>query len=242
MSVDVSSVDIRSMLGPRDVAAHSNPAGIGKCDALRLSEFRVVIPAHQILQSQVKRSIDVVLTVCVLLLLSPLLVLVAVGIKLSSRGPVFFTQERVGLGNRRFRMLKFRSMRADVSTEAQPKGVFIKEKNDPRVTLMGRIIRKTSIDELPQLINVLRGEMSLVGPRPLLADHLLVLNVHDEQLRARMRPGLTGLWQLRDREHASSALSMVNHDLEYIEQFSLWMDFKILLSTVPAVLSCRGAK
>ena len=221
----------------------NNTAGtLGDCAPAALQEFDVVVTGRRRFHEQIKRIFDIILSTTLLILFSPFLVLAAVAIKLTSPGPVFFSQIRAGLGNKRFRMLKLRSMRSAEVVEPKPGDVFIKVENDPRLTLVGRIIRKTSIDELPQLINVFFGEMSLIGPRPLIPAHLLVLEPTDEQFRARMKPGLTGLWQLRDREHASSALSMISHDREYIEQFSLWLDLKILLKTIPAVLSCRGAK
>ena len=189
-----------------------------------------------------KRALDIVFSVTLLTLLSPLMLLAAIAVKLTSPGPVFFSQERAGQGKSRFRMLKFRSMRvAATSAEMEPNGILVKSANHPRMTLVGRIIRKTSIDELPQLFNVLFGEMSLVGPRPLIPDMLTVLTPVEQETRARMRPGLTGLWQLRDRVNSSSAVPMIGHDIEYVENFSVWLDLKILLRTIPAVLSCRGA-
>jgi lipopolysaccharide/colanic/teichoic acid biosynthesis glycosyltransferase len=140
-------------------------------------------------------------------------------------------------------MLKFRSMRraAPGEIEMQSAGVLLKSANHPRITFVGRILRKTSIDELPQLFNVLLGDMSLVGPRPLIPALLSGLSPREQELRSQVRPGITGLFQLRDRVHGETALTMIGHDLEYVENFSLWLDFMILARTIPAVLTGRGA-
>lgn len=191
-------------------------------------------PAHL----AAKRLFDFVGAAFGLLLLSPLLIAVAVIIKLTSAGPVFFRQERTGLGNRPFQILKFRSMytdRCDLSGVAQTIA------DDPRVTPIGRIIRKTNIDELPQLINVLWGDMSLVGPRPHVPG-MLAAGVRYEELvigyerRHAMRPGITGLAQANGLRGPTSevepSVMRVVRDIEYIRNFSVWLDIRILFRTV----------
>jgi lipopolysaccharide/colanic/teichoic acid biosynthesis glycosyltransferase len=191
-------------------------------------------PAHL----AAKRLIDIVGAAFGLLLLSPLLIAVAAIIKLTSAGPVFFRQERTGLDNKPFQILKFRSMytdRCDLSGVAQTVA------DDPRVTPIGRIIRKTNIDELPQLINVLWGDMSLVGPRPHVPG-MLAAGVRYEELvlgyerRHAMRPGITGLAQANGLRGPTSevepSVMRVVRDIEYIRDFSVWLDIRILLRTV----------
>ncbi len=201
----------------------------------------------------VKRAIDIVLSATGLVVISPLLAFTALAVKLDSRGPVLFSQTRPGLYGRVFRIHKFRSMRADADgsmhREAQRKlilegaateltrdgrPIFGKVPNDPRVTRVGRFIRRTSIDELPQLFNVLKGEMSLVGPRPSV---LYELEDYSERHRARLncRPGITGLWQVSGRSRLSFE-QMVDLDLKYISSWSIWLDIKILIRTIPVVL------
>ncbi|WP_343057436.1 sugar transferase [Chthonobacter rhizosphaerae] len=189
-------------------------------------------------QHGVKRAMDFTLALAALIALAPLLLTVALIIKLSSRGPVFFKQYRVGLGNVEFEIYKFRSMytdRCDVSGVAQT------TENDPRVTPIGRFIRRTSIDELPQLLNVLKGDMSLVGPRPHVAGMLAGGVPYEElvpnyPLRHAMRPGLTGLAQVNGYRgpttDANKARLRVEHDLEYIRHFSVALDMRIILRTV----------
>jgi exopolysaccharide biosynthesis polyprenyl glycosylphosphotransferase len=195
----------------------------------------------------IKRGIDIVGSIVGLILLSPLMLLVAAAIKLTSRGPVFYVQNRCGYGKRPLRMLKFRSMLADADKQQhryehinEATGPVFKIRNDPRVTPIGRILRKTSIDELPQLWNVLRGDMSLVGPRPLPWRDVERITRPADMRRFSMRPGLTCLWQVEGR----STLGFdrwVELDLQYIDNWSLTLDFLILLRTLPAVVSGRGA-
>jgi lipopolysaccharide/colanic/teichoic acid biosynthesis glycosyltransferase len=198
-------------------------------------------------QATVKRLFDLVIALLLLTLFLPLFIVVALAIKLSSPGPILFRQEREGLGGKLFRMFKFRSMRTGSPTRLDeqqaalaPRGMLVKMRRDPRVTPVGRWLRATSIDELPQLWNVLRGDMSLVGPRPLIP---FMLEAHPgfRRVRARVRPGITGLWQLRERSNNTSAAVMMPHDLEYVARFGLKQDLSILLQTIPAVLSGRGA-
>jgi exopolysaccharide biosynthesis polyprenyl glycosylphosphotransferase len=189
---------------------------------------------------------DLVLVGVGILAFAPVLCLIALAIKLDSPGPVFYRQRRVGKDGRFFRMLKFRSMVPDAErrldtlrhhTEAT--GPLFKIREDPRVTRVGKVLRRWSLDELPQLLNVLRGEMSLVGPRPPLPSE--VEAYEDWQLgRLRAVPGLTGLWQVSGRSEVPFH-DMVRLDLHYIRNWSLGLDFEILLRTIPAVLTNRGA-
>jgi lipopolysaccharide/colanic/teichoic acid biosynthesis glycosyltransferase len=182
-----------------------------------------------------------------LFVLSPLLLATALAIKLTSRGPVFFVQERCGYGKRPFRMYKFRSMyvdadrlQASLEERNEASGPVFKIRDDPRITPLGRLLRTSSIDELPQLWNVLRGEMSLVGPRPLPMRDVQRINRPSDMRRFSMRPGLTCLWQVQGRSNLSFD-RWVELDLEYIDTWSLGLDARILVKTVPAVLSAEGA-
>jgi lipopolysaccharide/colanic/teichoic acid biosynthesis glycosyltransferase len=214
-----------------------------------------------------KRLIDLVLASLLLLLLLPLLLLIAVAIKLETAGPVLFVQERVGVRRRAHRgrtrweirlfdIYKFRSMfaGADPSLHEQYIRAFVrgrleagdgksagfKLEQDRRVTRVGRILRRTSLDELPQLFNVLKGEMSLVGPRPVPAYEVAEYAESDAE-RLTAVPGITGLWQVYGRGHVPFPV-MMRMDREYARNQSLWLDLKILAATIPAVLSGRGAK
>jgi exopolysaccharide biosynthesis polyprenyl glycosylphosphotransferase len=196
--------------------------------------------------SWAKRAIDLLLISCGLLVAAPVLLLIALAIKLDSPGPVFYRQERVGKDGRLFSMLKFRSMRPDADRQLdmlrhhnEATGPLFKMRRDPRVTRVGRILRRWSLDELPQLLNVLRGEMSLVGPRPPLPSE--VEQYEDWQMgRLRAVPGLTGLWQVSGRSEVPFH-DMVRLDLHYIRNWSLGLDLEILMRTIPAVLTNRGA-
>ena len=193
-----------------------------------------------------KRALDFAVALLGLVALSWLLGLVALLVKLTSRGPVFFHQARAGMGGRPFVLRKFRSMRVDAELEQRElarryemDGPIFKMRRDPRITRLGRFLRRSSLDELPQLLNVLAGQMSLVGPRPLPldeAEHLAPEHRH----RHDVPPGLTGLWQVRGRNDLPYA-EMMRLDLEYACRCSLGLDLRILLATVPAVLSGRGA-
>jgi len=193
-----------------------------------------------------KRCTDVVIAAVLLVLAAPLLAVVAVAIKLTSPGPVFYAAQRVGLGQRRFRCYKFRTMQADapslqahLEARNEADGAVFKIRDDPRVTPLGRWLRALSIDELPQLINVLGGEMSLVGPRPLpLRDNELLAAWHKQ--RHVVLPGMTGLWQVSGRGNASFA-DMIRLDLRYVDSWSPWLDLSILLRTPRAVFGSHGA-
>lgn len=194
----------------------------------------------------VKRAFDLVVAAALSLLFLPLFLLVAALIKLDSRGPVLFVDRRVGVGERTFGMFKLRTMIADASRlqedlEAQNEatGALFKIRDDPRVTRVGKVLRRLSIDELPQLLNVLRGEMSLVGPRPLpLRDHELLEDWH--RARYRVLPGMTGLWQISGRSGLAFD-DLVRLDFTYLENWSIWLDITIIAKTLPAVISSRGA-
>ncbi|BCW89859.1 hypothetical protein sos41_30270 [Alphaproteobacteria bacterium SO-S41] len=207
----------------------------------------VAVPGNRTVAFAIKRAFDVVVASILILLLSPVLIGVALAVKLTSRGPVLFTQRRWGRGNTPFRVYKFRSMFVELEDKT---GISHTVANDPRVTPVGRFIRRSSLDELPQLFNVLKGDMSLVGPRA----HVLGMHaagVRYEDLvpeyfaRHSVRPGITGLAQVRGLRgeigDATHARARVASDLEYIRSFSLLADIRILLQTVPAVLLGRAA-
>ena len=198
-------------------------------------------------RTEAKRVIDFVGSVILLTLLLPLFLFVALVIKLDSAGPTFFIQERMGYNKRRFRMIKFRTMTTDAEARMQEvehlnekEGPIFKIRNDPRMTRAGRILRKLSIDELPQLINVLFGDMSLVGPRPLPMRDVMGLEVAWQKRRFSVKPGLTCLWQVSGRSNLSFE-EWMQLDLEYIDRWSLSLDCKILLRTIPAILMTEGA-
>ena len=194
-----------------------------------------------------KRAMDLVGAMIGIVILLPVLLVVAVIIKLEDpKGPVLFHQTRVGKDGRHFQMFKFRSMvmdaekiLEDLKKHNEIEGAMFKMKNDPRVTKIGRFIRKTSIDELPQLWNVLRGEMSLVGPRPPLVREVAEYTPYDMQ-RLQVTPGLTGLWQVSGR-NALSFYEMVELDLKYIATRTLLLDIKIILKTFSEVIGSRSA-
>lgn len=195
-----------------------------------------------------KRMMDVVVSAGLLLLLSPFLLFVALAIRLDSTGPVFFRQRRVGLNGRTFILLKFRSMvnEAEKMLDAlkeqnEMSGPAFKIRNDPRITRVGRLLRRYSIDELPQLINVLRGDMSLVGPRPPLPEEVSQY-IRKQRKRLSMRPGLTCTWQVSGRNEIPDFENWAKLDLEYIDNWSLWTDIKLLFQTIPAVLGGVGAR
>jgi len=194
-----------------------------------------------------KRAIDWLASLCALILLGPLFVLIAALIKIEDHGPVFFPQTRVGRFGREFKMLKFRSMRPDAEQRLREllaknhhdRGVTFKIKNDPRITRVGRWLRKYSLDELPQFYNVLVGDMSLVGPRPSLPREVALYSLTDRR-RLAVKPGITCIWQINGRAEIDFA-GQVELDVRYIESRSLWQDVKILFKTIPAVLKGTGA-
>lgn len=196
----------------------------------------------------VKRLLDWVLSLCLLTLLAPLFPIVAVAVKVDSSGPVLFKQKRVGLNGRLFSLYKFRSMRQDAEAhlsglqeENEMRGPAFKLRHDPRVTGVGKFLRRYSLDELPQLWNVLRGDMSLVGPRPPMPNEVQLYD-RKERRRLSMRPGLTCIWQVSGRNDIADFESWVQLDLEYIDNWSLGLDFYLLARTVPAVVFGTGAR
>jgi lipopolysaccharide/colanic/teichoic acid biosynthesis glycosyltransferase len=244
------------------VPAQSNPAVGILPDLHGVEGFNA---ASRTLYPIAKRTTDLVLAAVLLVILAPLLVIIAVAVKLDSRGPILFSQERVGTrwvrrdGMTRwrlelFKVYKFRSMIADADSgvherhvaamanrpaKSGPSTRSIKLEGDERITRVGRYLRLTSIDELPQLINVLRGEMSFVGPRPVPLYELARYRP-EHMRRFTVLPGISGLWQVRGR-CALSFWEMVSCDLEYADKQSFWTDLKIMVRTIPAVVSTRGA-
>jgi exopolysaccharide biosynthesis polyprenyl glycosylphosphotransferase len=194
-----------------------------------------------------KRAIDIVVSLLALVVLSPLLLVIAALVRLTSPGPVFFGQKRVGLNKRQFTMFKFRTMVPDAEKIQEGlmhlnemTGPVFKISNDPRVTPIGRILRKTSIDELPQLFNVLKGDMSLVGPRAMSVRDYECFNEDWQRRRFSVQPGITCLWQIRGRNTLPFEQWM-ELDMEYIDKWSIWLDLQILARTIPAVLKGSGA-
>jgi exopolysaccharide biosynthesis polyprenyl glycosylphosphotransferase len=201
---------------------------------------------HKPLQLAAKRAIDILASFVALVLLSPLLVVVALLVKVSSRGPILFRQVRVGQHGRTFHMLKFRSMvvnaeelKARLLAQNELEGPVFKMQRDPRITLVGRYLRKFSVDELPQLINVLRGEMSLVGPRPPIPSEVARYEAWQRR-RLSVRPGLTCVWQVSGRNQISFD-DWMYLDMQYIDHWSLTRDLELIARTVPVVLTGRGA-
>jgi exopolysaccharide biosynthesis polyprenyl glycosylphosphotransferase len=195
-----------------------------------------------------KGALDRIGAAILLALSSPAWLVAIIGIRLGSRGPVFFKQERAGLYGKPFTMWKFRSMhtdaesrRAELEVHNEMDGPVFKIQNDPRIFAFGRWLRRMSIDELPQLINVVRGEMSLVGPRPLPVYEIERIEKHAQRRRLSVKPGLTCLWQVTGRNGIKNFDEWVALDLKYIDNWSLWLDVKILAQTLPAVLRGAGA-
>jgi exopolysaccharide biosynthesis polyprenyl glycosylphosphotransferase len=206
---------------------------------LRLCSSRTV-------QLVLKAAIDRLAGLLLLGLFTPLLLLLAVLIKVESPGPIFFRQIRVGYRGRHFRVWKFRSMYVDAErlrerllSRNEAEGPLFKMRRDPRITLVGLVLRKLSLDELPQLMNVVAGQMSLVGPRPALPAEVDRYN-ETERRRLEVSPGMTGMWQVSGRSSLSWS-DAVRLDLEYVDRWSLMLDVRILLRTIPAVLTGKGA-
>ena len=196
--------------------------------------------------THLKRVADVVIAGAILIASLPVWLAIAIAVKLDSPGPVIFVQERVGRHGQRFRFYKFRSMHVDaearlaeLSHRNEIDGPVFKMRRDPRVTRIGTFLRRSSLDELPQLINVLKGEMSMVGPRPPLPREVARYRAGD-MVRLSVKPGLTCLWQVRGRSTVNFDTWM-DFDREYVQRLSAWLDLSILVQTVWAVLSCRGA-
>ena len=200
-------------------------------------------------QSALKRPFDIAGALLFLMVFSPIYLFIALLIKFSSPGPIFFCQQRSGLNGRPFTIYKFRTMAVDaearkheLASRNEMRGPVFKVTNDPRVTPIGRILRRYSVDEFPQFFNVLRGEMSLVGPRPLPVDEVKRFDDFSHRRRLSVKPGLTCLWQVSGRNNVVDFKDWVRLDLEYIDNWSLWLDLKIMWRTVPVVLGGVGAK
>jgi exopolysaccharide biosynthesis polyprenyl glycosylphosphotransferase len=205
-------------------------------------------PAELATQLQIKRLMDIVVSAAALTLLAPVFAVIALLIKRQSPGPVLFRQTRIGQGGRTFTILKFRTMVPDAEQKREAlasqslygDGRLFKIENDPRITPIGAILRRTSLDELPQLWNVLRGDMSLVGPRPPLPSEVALYNEH-HYARFDVKPGITGPWQVGGRNTIHNFESVVRLETAYIRRWSLWHDLELLCRTIPVVLSRRGA-
>lgn len=183
------------------------------------------------------------------MLLAPLFLLCALLVRVSSRGPILFKHPRAGLNGRPFIMHKFRTMhvgaeerRRELAASNEMSGPVFKMRRDPRVTPIGRFLRRHSLDELPQLWNVLRGEMSLVGPRPLPVFEIEGIAENAQRRRLSVKPGMTCLWQIRGRNEITSFDDWVQLDLQYIDEWSLWLDLKILVATLPVAIFGRGGR
>jgi exopolysaccharide biosynthesis polyprenyl glycosylphosphotransferase len=208
----------------------------------------ITVASHEMhgMPALLKRSLDFISAGALVVLLSPIFAAAALAITMTSQGPIIFSQERVGLNKKIFRVFKFRTMVTDAefrqgALEAvnEASGPAFKIQNDPRITTIGGFLRKFSIDELPQLFNVLRGEMSLVGPRPLPLRDYAGFDEDWHRRRLSVPPGITGLWQVTDRNH-SSFEKWMKLDMQYIDQWSIWLDLKIIALTIPAVLRGSG--
>jgi exopolysaccharide biosynthesis polyprenyl glycosylphosphotransferase len=193
-----------------------------------------------------KRGLDIVLSILAMIVLAPLMLAVAIAVKLDSHGPIFYTSERIGKKGRVFKCIKFRTMvrdaekrRAEMMHMNERDGVLFKISNDPRITKLGHFLRKYSLDEFPQFLNVLRGDMSIVGPRPPLASEVQEYKLSHLR-RLDVLPGVTGLWQVQGRQDPSFD-SYISLDVTYIENWSIWLDLKIIARTVGVVLSGTGS-
>lgn len=206
--------------------------------------------SYRIQSSSLKRAMDLAIAVPAVIFISPLLMAIYALLKIFDPGPALFTQMRVGRDGKQFLVYKFRTMRVDAEArlksllEADPRAAaewakYQKLRNDPRVTLLGRILRKSSLDELPQLLNILRGEMSVIGPRPVTSAEVQRYGA-DYAFYVAARPGVLGLWQVRGRNKLTYP-ERVAMDVEYVKTWSIWADCKIILMAIPVVLLGRGA-
>ena len=250
LAVQADRMGLRVLQAPYSWGVVSPRLGFARVGGLDLIDLVGI--RYPTLGEQVKRAFDLAAVITGGALLLPFVLLVAGAIKVSDGGPILYTSKRIGRGGRTFDFFKFRSMvvnadqiKDELRAQNESDGRLFKMKNDPRVTPFGRFIRKYSVDELPQLLNVLRGEMNLVGPRPLPEEDLAGIE-HDPEMRywfeqrAKVNPGITGMWQVTGRSALGFA-EMVRLDIHYIQNWSLWLDLQILLKTVPAVVRGRGA-
>lgn len=227
-----------------DIYTHKRFCSLRASQRLRFQLIWWVI-VRKIMRN-LKRTFDLLVALCLLLLAAPLMLLTALAVRIDSPGPILFRQTRVGRWGEPFPCYKFRSMYIDAEQRLhdlmalnEADGPVFKMKNDPRVTRIGRVIRKLSIDELPQLFNVLKGDMSLVGPRPALPREVSLYE-YDQIQRLHVVPGITGLQQVSGRSNVDFK-RWIELDLQYISEQSLWKDIEILIKTIPAVLASRGA-
>lgn len=241
-AVEPDGQSILSILPVGRVAATSTHAVDGAREALQAAILAVMADLDIIERSRAyrwsKRATDIAVALVALLLLAPLFLIVAIAIRLDSSGPAFFLQDRVGYRGRVFRIVKFRTMTNGSVLQLQAGSH--KHEYDRRITRVGKILRKTSIDELPQLFNVLRGEMSLVGPRPEIVEIVLARYERWQYQRFLVPQGLTGWWQVTGRGQKLLFQNTAD-DLHYIEHATFWLDLAILLRTIPAVLRRDGA-
>lgn len=250
MAVAADRMGLRVLQAPYSWGVVSPRLGLARLGGLEFIDL--VGLQYPTLAEQVKRAFDLVAVTLGGLLVLPPLLIVALIIKLQDGGPVLYTSRRVGRGGRTFGFYKFRSMvvnadamRDQLAEQNESDGRLFKMKNDPRITPFGRFIRKYSVDEFPQLLNVLRGEMNLVGPRPLPASDLEGIDQDPEmafwfEQRHKVNPGITGLWQVSGRSNLGFT-NMVRLDIQYIQDWNIWLDLQILIKTIPAVLRGRGA-
>lgn len=238
----IHGIDLRVIPDMYDGMAWDNPIEyIGQFPTIPLHRGQI-----QEVGLLLKRSFDIVFSILAMILLSPLLLAVAIAVKLDSPGPVFYTSERIGKKGRVFPCIKFRTMvqdaeaqRAELMRLNERDGVLFKVANDPRITKLGHFLRKYSLDELPQFLNVLRGDMSVVGPRPPIASEVREYKLSHLR-RLDVTPGITGLWQVQGRTNPSFN-SYVSLDMTYIENWSMWLDLKIIMRTVGVVLAGTGS-
>jgi exopolysaccharide production protein ExoY len=243
-----------AMRAHQPAVAHQNPL-----DSSGVSS-PIVAPIHVFFRKRVaesgafrfhlraKRLFDLAASSLLIVLLLPMFLLCYLAVRLTSRGPFIFSQPRWGLEGQRFFCHKMRTMDMDKaraveslqSSADRERGILLKMRRDPRVTRVGNLLRRSSLDELPQLFNVLVGDMSMVGPRPLMI-HMMSGLPEIREARSVVRPGITGLWQIRNRANNTSVLNMIDDDAEYIANLSLWLDLRILLATPSAVLFTDGA-
>lgn len=212
---------------------------------LGLSTLAITTTSRKTAELLIKSVFDYVAGAIGFVLAMPLFLVTSISIKITSKGPIFFKQERSGLNGRRFQLYKFRTMvenaealKETVKAQNEMTGPVFKVTNDPRITPVGKILRKISLDELPQIINVLKGEMSLVGPRPPIPNEVEEYSFWQRR-RLSMKPGITCIWQVNGRNEIDFE-EWIRMDLEYIDNWSLWLDFKLLLKTIPVVLMATG--
>ncbi|ALP90972.1 MULTISPECIES: sugar transferase [Clostridium] len=216
---------------------------------LNLDNNRIMLEKKKLSRNTyefLKRLMDIICSMSALIVLAPILIVVAILIKIESKGPVIFSQERVGINNKKFKMYKFRSMvvnaedmKEKLEKQNERKGPMFKIKNDPRITTIGRFIRKTSIDELPQLINILKGEMSIVGPRPSLPKEVIQFEPWMLE-RLKVKPGLTCYWQVQGRDHIEFE-DWMRLDVKYVKDRNFLLDIKLIFKTFFVFLGDQNA-